>query len=311
MAHDDPAEIAAARRWYAEDLRLRAPVRRNMAIVEAFAAVPRERFLEPPWQIIPDVLPRAPVTPPDASARWLYHDVLVSIDSAQKLNTGMPSLWARIFDHLGLRPGRRVLQVGAGTGYYTAVLAEIVGPSGRVTAAEVDGELAARARANLAPWRQVEVVAGDGRTVDAGAVDTIIVCAGATHPAPLWLDRLAPDGELLLPLTDGNWWGFLLHARRSRADGAAPIVLCKARREGAFAASSIGAVGIFPCAGGRDDAAAERLRAALAALPPPGVFADVPIEALHRGEPGPEDTDWVWYHGPGFWLERRTQAKGR
>ncbi|HEY1543798.1 MAG TPA: rRNA adenine N-6-methyltransferase family protein, partial [Xanthobacteraceae bacterium] len=59
---------------------------------------------------------------------------------------GMPSLWARIFDRLGLRPDARVLQVGAGTGYYTAVLAEIVGTRGRVTAVEADGELAERAR---------------------------------------------------------------------------------------------------------------------------------------------------------------------
>src|SRR5262249_39688134 len=90
---EDPG-IAAARRWYAEDLRLRAPVRRNLAIVEAFAAVPRERFLgEPPWRIIPDALPRDPVAAPDASARWVYHDVLVAIDPARKLNNGMPSLW--------------------------------------------------------------------------------------------------------------------------------------------------------------------------------------------------------------------------
>ena len=217
MTHEDPADIAAARRWFAEDLRLRAPIRRNPAIVEAFAAVPRERFLgEPPWRIIPDVLPRMPVAAPDQSARWVYHDVLVAIDPAKNLNNGMPSLWARIFDHLALRPGGRVLQVGAGTGYYTAVLAEIVGTDGRVTAVEIDDELASRARANLAPWPQVEVVAGDGRTHDPGEVDTVIVCAGATHPAPRWLDRLAPGGELMLPLTADNWWGFLLRATRSR-----------------------------------------------------------------------------------------------
>jgi len=303
---DEDTEVAAARRWYAEDLRLRTPVRRNMAIVAAFAAVPRERFLgPPPWRIIPDVLPRAPVAAPDPSARWIYHDVLVAIDPAKNLNNGMPSLWARIFDRLDLRQGGRVLQVGAGTGYYTAVLAEIVGPTGRITAVEVDGELAARARANLAPWPRVEVVAGDGCTHDAGEVDTIIVCAGATHPAPLWLDRLAPGGELLLPLTGGNWWGFLLRARRGGDDDAELIVLPQARRRDMFAAASIGAVGIFPCGGARDDAAAERLHAALAALPAPGAFEDVPIAALHRGEPLPADMDRVWYHGPGFWLERR------
>ena len=301
---NETAGLAAARRWYAEDLRLRAPIRRNFAIVEAFAAVPRERFLgEPPWRIIPDVLPRMPVAAPDRSARWVYHDVLVAIDPDKNLNNGMPSLWARIFDHLLLRNGSRVLQVGAGTGYYTAVLAEMVGPSGRVTAVEIDGELAARARDNLEPWPQVEVVAGDGRAYDPGEVDTVIVCAGATHPAPLWLDRLAPGGELMLPLTCENWWGFLLRATRPR-DGEGPIMLAQARHSSWFEATSIGRIAIFPCDGGRDEAAATRLRHAMEALVA-GPPLDVPIGALHRGDPSAEEMDGVWYHGPGFWLERK------
>ncbi|HEV7982481.1 MAG TPA: methyltransferase domain-containing protein [Xanthobacteraceae bacterium] len=58
------------------------------------------------------------------------------------------------------------MQVGSGTGYYAAVLAEIVGPNGRVIAVECDDDLAAKARDNLRPWAQVEVVHGDGRTHD-------------------------------------------------------------------------------------------------------------------------------------------------
>jgi protein-L-isoaspartate(D-aspartate) O-methyltransferase len=76
------------------------------------------------------------------------------------------------------------------------VLAEIVGREGRVVAVEHDAELAARARGNLEPWPQADVVAGDGRTHDPGEVDVVIVCAGSTHPAPRWLDRLAEGGAL-------------------------------------------------------------------------------------------------------------------
>lgn len=304
------AEIAAARRWYAEDLQLRAPVRSNLAIVDAFAAVPRERFLgQPPWIIRPDRLMESSFAAPDAEIRWLYHDVLVSIDAARKLNNGLPSFWARNFDHLDLRPGRRILQVGAGTGYYAAILAEIVGADGRVVAVEHDATLALRACANLAPWPHVEVIAGDGRTHDAGEIDTIVVFAGSTHPAPLWLDRLAPGGQLLMPLTGDNWWGFLLRATHGRDDDARLIVLPEARKRNRFDAVSIGGVEIFPCVGGRDEAAAKRLDLALDTLPGASP-EDVPIEALHRGDPAPGDMDRVWYYGPGFWLERRKIGSG-
>ncbi|MGE0420694.1 MAG: protein-L-isoaspartate O-methyltransferase [Reyranellaceae bacterium] len=277
---------AAMRRWYAEDLGLRAPVRRNKTVVEAFAAVPRERFLGPgPWVIRPDTRPDETFTTPDTEPHWLYHDVLVAIDLERRLNNGMPSFWAHNLDHLDLRPGERVLQIGAGTGYYGAILAEIVGPAGSVVAVEYDADLAARAKANLAGWPQVEVVAGDGRAHDPGPVDAVVVFAGSTHPASLWLDRLNEGGRLMMPLTGANWWGFILRAERQGE---------------IFAARSIGGVGIFPCVGGRDDAAGERLQIALENVQP----RSVPIRALHRGEPAAEADKKVWYAGPGFWLER-------
>src|SRR5699024_12650097 len=68
----------------------------------------------------------------------------------------MPSFWARNFEHLDIARGERVLQIGAGSGYYSAVLAEIVGPAGQVTAVEVDPALADRARINLESWPQVQ-----------------------------------------------------------------------------------------------------------------------------------------------------------
>jgi protein-L-isoaspartate(D-aspartate) O-methyltransferase len=310
MEHDgvvvDPARIMLGRqrRWYAEDLQLQASVRRNGAVVEAFAAVARERFLGPgPWRIRPDRYGGDYFLTPDDDPRWIYHDVLVAIDHTRGLNNGMPSLWARNFDHLDLKRDQRVMQVGAGTGYYTAVLAEIVGTNGRVIAVECDGELAARARVNLGPWPQVEVVHGDGCAHDPGEVDVVIVFAGSTHPAPLWLDRLAPGGRLLMPLTADNWFGFWLRATRCSDYDAEAIVLPTARDRSRFDATSIGGVGIFPCVGGRDDEAAKRFQAALAGLGRGSEFGKVPIEALHRGDPSPELMDKVWYHGPGFWLE--------
>ncbi|HKU97513.1 MAG TPA: rRNA adenine N-6-methyltransferase family protein [Vineibacter sp.] len=287
-------DTTALRRWYAEGLRLTTPIRRNPTIVDAFAAVPRERFLGPgPWQIMSDKRPDEPFTTPDDHPHWVYHDVLVAIDPARGLNNGMPSFWAHNFDHLDLRRGARVMQVGAGTGYYTAVLAEIVGLNGHVVAVEHDGDLAARARTNLAPWPQVDVVAGDGRRHDPGEVDAVVVFAGATHPSPFWIDRLADNGRLLMPLTGENRLGFMLRV---------------IRRGESFDADAISGVGIFHCAGGRHAESAARLQQALEAQGTPSVpwqRREIPIRALHRGAPTTDAIPTAWYHGPGFWLERK------
>jgi protein-L-isoaspartate(D-aspartate) O-methyltransferase len=307
------ADLVARRAWYAQDLALRAPIRRNPAITEAFAAVPREKFLGPgPWRLMPDARPDMPfTTAPDTDPAWLYHDVLVTIDLSRNLNNGMPSFWAKNFDNLDLKRGQRVLQVGAGTGYYSAVLAEIVGPSGHVTAVEYDAELASKARDNLGDWHHVEVVAGDGRLHDAGDVDRIVVFAGATHPAPLWLDRLRSGGQLLMPLTAARWFGFLLLLTRPLTHETSLIALPDARDRERFEARSIGGVGIFPCAGGRDDEAAARLEKTLdqAAREAHNRLApEIPIQALHRGEPPADAGDRVWYAAPGCWLERKATA---
>jgi protein-L-isoaspartate(D-aspartate) O-methyltransferase len=282
-------DISAARRWYAEDLRCKTPVLRNPHVIGAFATVPREPFVGPGrWRIIPHPY-QEPFLTPDSDPRWLYHDVLVSIDPSRNLNNGMPSFWARNFEHLDIARGERVLQVGAGTGYYSAVLAEIVGPTGHVTAAEIDPALAAQARTHLTPWPQIELVAGDGGTIDAGAFDVVIVFAGCTHPAPQWLDSLIEGGRMLVPLTTDSWSGFLLRV---------------IRRGDRFAASSIGGVGIYPCVDRRDKDAAQRLKAALEGLD----AAKLPIRALHPGDPAPADAQRVWYQAPGFWLEREPSA---
>jgi protein-L-isoaspartate(D-aspartate) O-methyltransferase len=276
-------DLVQARRFFAEELRAAAPVRRNDSVVEAFATVPRERFLGPgPWRIIPPKWMGAAYETPDSDPRRVYHDVLVAIDPARSLNNGEPGLWARLFDQLNLRPGERIMQVGAGTGYYSAVLAEIVGARGSVVAVEYDAGLAAAARENLRPWPQVEVVAGDATSHDPGEVDGIVTFAGMTHPGPLWLDRLRDGGRLLMALTAADRWGFFL---------------CATRRGTSFDATPFGRCGIFPCIGARDDGAAERLQEALRALK----GEVVPVRSLYRGDPLAESAD-VWYAAPGFWL---------
>src|SRR6185503_9990147 len=111
----------------------------------------------------------------------VYHNVLVAIDARRRLNNGRPAFLASLIDQLGLQVGGSVCHVGCGTGYYSAVMAETVGRTGRVVAVEVDKTLARRARRNLKSYRQVEVVSGDGFAHDPGRVDAILVNAGVTH----------------------------------------------------------------------------------------------------------------------------------
>ena len=114
-------------------------------IANAFARVPREGFAGPgPWSIR---CGDSYIRTPDDDPAFIYQDVLLALDPGQGINIGMPSAHAAWLDKLDLSEGDRVIQVGAGTGYYTAVIAQIVGASG-TTAFEIDQNLAARAREN-------------------------------------------------------------------------------------------------------------------------------------------------------------------
>jgi protein-L-isoaspartate(D-aspartate) O-methyltransferase len=80
-----------------------------------------------------------------------YQDVLFALQSEKGVNNGSPSLHARLLAELDVQiGGDRIVHVGAGTGYYSAILAELVGTSGHVHAVEMDPDLAAHAQAALA-----------------------------------------------------------------------------------------------------------------------------------------------------------------
>jgi len=115
---------------------------------------------------------------PDSDPRHLYENVLVALDPDRNINNGEPRLWAVLFDLLGIAVGTSVAHVGSGTGYYSAILAELVGPSGRVTAIEVIPDFALQTWENLAPWPQAKTIAGNGLTDVPIGVDFIVVSAG-------------------------------------------------------------------------------------------------------------------------------------
>ena len=174
------------------------------ALLKAFADVPREDFVgQGPWRVLAAPAPGQwqPQVVNVSDPCELYRDVAVYLDASKSLANGNPSTLAPWLDSLNLSPGKSVFHLGCGTGYYTAIVAEIVGLRGQVTAAEVDPVLAAQARTSLSRYSNVRVVEGDGGSLDVGRCDAILINAGVTHPTEHWLQALAAGGRLVLPIT--------------------------------------------------------------------------------------------------------------
>jgi protein-L-isoaspartate(D-aspartate) O-methyltransferase len=287
--------LALQRRCFAEEIEAVACLR-TPALMEALATVPREQFLPPgPWKVASQGDFQTGLRPldalrttPDADPRHTYHNISVAIDPARQLFNGQPALVCSWIDMLGLRPGSRVLHIGCGLGYYSALMAHIVGDRGRVVAVEVDPDLAERAAAALAPWKSVDVRHGDG-TVDLrqGSFDAILVNAGVTHPEPSWLEALSNGGRLLLPLTVS------IPAMGTLSKG--PVLLLSNDGDPDwFGARVVGFVAIYSAVGLRDDDLNRRLGEALKTGPFP------PVKRLRRDahDTAPE----CWLHTETFCL---------
>lgn len=271
--------LAQARRAYAEQLARITDVA-DRRIVEAFAKVPREKFLSAgPWLLLGEG-GYEPTS--DNDPIRLYQDVVVAIDPVKGINNGEPSLHMRLLAALAVQPGDRVLHIGTGTGYYTAILAELAGPRGQVAAVEFQPELAERLQQNLAAYPSVQSVCGDGTTYDAGPVDAIYVNAGVTEPAPPWLDRLTDGGRLLSMLTARDNWGRVLRITR---------------RGDAFEAQLLGRCGFIPCISSRDPRTEAALNGAF-------IRSDHDtVRSLRRDKHSRDETCWL--HSGRYCLSRR------
>ena len=158
---------------------------RDERVLSAIAAVPRDRYV------------------PSERADLADRDIPLPIPRG--LVTTQPSLVARMVEALALRGGERVLEIGAGYGYQTALLARL---AGRVWAVERWPDLAAAARANLArdEVANAEVVVGDGTLgLPAHApYDGIVVAAAFPEVPPPLAEQLAPGGRLVQPIGRGG-----------------------------------------------------------------------------------------------------------
>jgi protein-L-isoaspartate(D-aspartate) O-methyltransferase len=166
--------------------RLARRLRRHVTderVLDAVARVPRDAFVPGPW-------------------RWAaWRNRALPIACGQTIS--QPVVVARMCELLDLRPTDRVLDVGTGSGYHAAVLAQL---AEHVWSVEIHSELAEAARRSLdaAGIGNVTVLVGDGRLGYPGAApyDGINVAAAGRDVPPALEQQLAPDGRLVLPLGD-------------------------------------------------------------------------------------------------------------
>ena len=276
--------IQQHRKFFAEFI-VRGAGSSDERLIAAFSNVPREDYVGPgPWPVF---VGSGYITTVDDDPRVLYQDALIGLATDRKINNGQPSLHARSLAAAAPAPGESVVHIGAGTGYYTAILATLVGAQGRVTAFEIEKDLAARAEKNLAHFPNVSVQAESANVAAMPTCDVIYVNAGATHPPAAWLDALNVGGRMVFPLTPNEGFGVMLKVTRTSL--------------GSYSANAFIRAAFIPCIGARDNTTSASLTAALERQ------SLREVRSLRRDSP-PDST--AWCVGSRWWLSSAEPATG-
>lgn len=240
---NERASIEEIRGFYA---RLMAAASRSSdpRLERAFEAVPREAFFPPgPWKVMVNL---RYFETPSADPVYLYQNALVALDAQKGINNGEPSLHAAWIGAVAPQRGEAVTHVGAGTGYYTAILSMLVLPTGRVTAFEIDGNLAGEATQNLEPFEGVDVITGDATRKRLPLSDVIYVNAGVAAPPTEWLRALKPGGRMIFP------W---------RPSEEVALTLLVRAENGGFSVTPLMPAWFIPCVGASREVTASMLPA--------------------------------------------------
>lgn len=184
---------------------------RSDAVEHAFASVARHRCV-PQYRYGPKTITVPQNEQPGSEVLdiiYSHQSLLTSTgqDGDPPSSSSAPTLMARMLEALNLRPGMRVLEIGAGSGYNAALIATITkAPVVTVDAGATTAQGAAESIRRLGLDHQVTVLHGDGYLGQPNSAphDRIIVTCGIAGLSPHWLDQLAPGGLILAPVAHGG-----------------------------------------------------------------------------------------------------------
>jgi protein-L-isoaspartate(D-aspartate) O-methyltransferase len=175
---------------------------RTPAVERAFRCIPRHAFPPPPYILSTD--PLLVECEETDDPRRVYDDLAVVLSADLRVRSCSPSLSAAEIEQLAPAEGMRLLHVGTGSGYCTAILAELVGERGTVVGIESDPEFAELSAAQLARLgvTTATVRQGDGTlgVPEAAPFDRILISPGVADIAPAWVVQLDDEGTLVVPL---------------------------------------------------------------------------------------------------------------
>ena len=166
---------------------MRRGVLRSPAVISAFEHVDRQFFVRE------HDLFRAY----DDTALGIGHEATIS----------QPTVVAMMLEELDVKPGQRVLDVGSGSGWTTALLANLVGPAGRVVAVELVPELVLMGKQNVGdcPWVSFHQAMDTLGWPPEAPYDRILVSAAASRLPQALVAQLAPEGVMVLPVEGSIW----------------------------------------------------------------------------------------------------------
>lgn len=269
--------LKSYRTFFAQLITANAGVPGDGRIQAAFASTPRERFLDKgPWRVF---TPEGYIESPTDDPAFLYQDIIVALEDTGAANNGQPTLHASCLAAVNVQVGETVVHIGAGFGYYTAMLSRLTGPTGIVHAFENQERRAERAKMNLADLPNVTIHHRSGSEGTLPECDVLYVNAGATSPLANWLDALRSGGRLLFPLTSDPGAGGILLVTRSGVNR--------------FAAQFLTHTRFLHCVGARDAETALRLAEAFGR-------SDIHTVQSLRRNTLPDQT--CWFAGSDWWL---------